>query len=172
MRTLYLLRHAKSSWDEADLADHERTLNARGRKAATRMGRHLREAGPEPDLALCSTAVRARETLERLLEALGRPVDVQLERGLYGAGADRLAERIAAAPADAGALLVVAHNPGLGELAARLAVRGPEEARERLRRKFPTAALARLSADVPAWGDLVWEGAELSSFVRPKDLDD
>lgn len=170
MRTLLLLRHAKSSWGNDSLPDHDRPLNRRGREAATGMGRYLRDAGPVPDLALCSTAVRARETLDRLLESLGRPVEVRLDRALYLASDERLAERIAAAPEEAGVLLVVAHNPGMARLAVRLAATGDAASRGRLQRKLPTAGLARLEADAARWGDLVRGGGELAAFVRPKDL--
>src|SRR5439155_14129399 len=85
VRYLYLLRHAKSSWDDAGLEDHDRPLSPRGRKAAGKMADHLRASGTRPALVLCSSALRARQTLERVAPAFGEVVSIKVERPLYGA---------------------------------------------------------------------------------------
>jgi phosphohistidine phosphatase len=123
MTTLYLLRHAKSSWDEPGLADRERPLAPRGRRAAERMAEHLRTKGIHPDVVLCSAAVRARETLEIVLPALAEP-QVLVEDDLYAAHADDLLDRLRTLPKGTGAAMVVGHNPTLQDLALDLASSG------------------------------------------------
>ena len=119
MRLVYLLRHAKSSW-ESGLPDQERPLAKRGRRAAKAIGRHVREAGVEPELVLCSTARRARETLERVEPALGSP-DVRIEPRLYEAGSDELLDCLRAVADHVGSVMLIGHNPGLQQLALDLA---------------------------------------------------
>src|ERR1044071_581082 len=104
MRRLYLLRHAKSSWDDESLADHDRPLSGRGRRAADAIGRHLRAEGIEPELVLCSSAARARETLARI----GLTGDV--ERDLYGASATELLARVRELPRSLESVLMIGHN--------------------------------------------------------------
>jgi phosphohistidine phosphatase len=162
MKRLYLLRHAKSSWKDPGLADHDRPLAGRGRRAAKAVARHLRELGIEPELVMCSTA-RARETLERLEPVLGTGA-VRVERELYGAGA--LLEQLRGVPDAVGSVLVIGHNPGL----QRLALARPAPAVEELEAKYPTAGLAALVFEGPSWRDLDRGSAELVGFVRPRDL--
>jgi len=168
MRHVYLLRHAKSSWKQRGLSDHDRPLTRRGRGAATAIARHLREQGIEPELVLCSTARRARETLERIEPVLGRAA--QEEPELYGASAGALLERLRLVPDAVGSVLLIGHNPGLQQLAVVLAQPTPE-LRE-LEAKYPTAALAILAFDRPNWSELDQGTTELVSFVRPRDLGD
>src|SRR4051812_10631728 len=167
MKRLYVLRHAKSSWDDPALADHDRPLNKRGRAAARSMARHLRREGIEPELVLCSTARRARETLERIEPALGRRA-VHVERELYGAGARALLERVHEVPDRIGSVMLIGHNPGLQELILHLA--RPAPARREVEAKFPTAALATLRFAGRHWSDLRDGEGDLAAFVRPRDL--
>jgi phosphohistidine phosphatase len=165
-RRLYLLRHAKSSWKEPGLADHDRPLAPRGRRAAKAIGGHLREQGVEPELVLCSTARRARETLERIgLARHGAHVELEL----YGAGAGALLARLHEVPAAVPSVMLIGHNPGLQELALLLSRSGPG-VRE-LEAKFPTAALATLALPRPGWNALDSGTAKLIDFVRPRDLE-
>ena len=167
MRSLYLLRHAKSSW-KTDAPDHDRPLAGRGRRAAKAIARHLREQGIEPELVLCSTARRARETLERIEPALGA-AGVLIERELYGASKDELLERLRGAPDEVGSVMLIGHNPGIQLLALDLARPGAR-ARE-LEEKYPTAALATLTFPGTSWEALGPGSAELAGFVRPRDLE-
>jgi phosphohistidine phosphatase len=167
-RRVYLLRHAKSSWKESGLADHDRPLARRGRRAARAIGGHLRDQGVEPDLVLCSTARRARETLEGIEPALGRG-DVRVEPGLYGARPAVLLARLQEVPAGVRSVMLIGHNPGLRELALVLARHG--SSLEALEAKFPTGALATLAFRGPGWSALERGAAELIGFVRPRDLD-
>jgi phosphohistidine phosphatase len=170
--TLHLLRHAKSSWDVAGQDDHDRVLNARGRKSADKLGEFLAREGPLPARVLCSTAARTRETWARLrpsLERAGAPPAVDFERSLYLASAGELLGRIRGCGEEP-CLLVVAHNPGIADLARGLAGSGDEDARHRLRGKYPTAGLATLVFDAVAWSDVAASGGELLRFTIPRDL--
>jgi phosphohistidine phosphatase len=163
MATLYLLRHAKSSWDDLDLHDHERPLAPRGVKAAGLMGSHIRSSGVAPALVLCSTATRARETLERL--ELDAPIE--LEDGLYGASEGELLERLRRLPASLESAMLIGHNPSIQELTLMLAREG--EGLARIHEKFPTGALATLEFEGD-WSALAPHCALLVGFVRPKEL--
>ena len=167
-RRIELLRHAKSSWKQADLADHDRPLAGRGRRAADAIANHMRHEAVAPDLVLCSTARRARETCERIRPALGA-APVRYEPGLYGASATTLLERLRSVPDDVGSVLLIGHNPAIEELA--LTVARPSARRRDLEGKFPTGALATLAAPIPSWRSLDRDTAELVAFVRPRDLE-
>jgi phosphohistidine phosphatase len=166
VRTLYLLRHAKSSWDDPALADHQRPLAPRGRRDGKRVAEHLRAKEIEPELVLCSSAARTLETLELVRPALG-DAPVAVEDELYGASSDQLLARIRTIDDEVGSVMVIAHNPGLEELA--LALASPSDERERLEEKFPTAALATLSLSGD-WAALRPGSATLAAYVVPKQL--
>lgn len=168
MKTLYLLRHAKSSWNEP-MDDRDRPLAPRGRRAARAMAGYMKAEGLVPDLVLCSPAVRAQETWAGMASVLG-PIPVCYEAVIYESDSAGLLDLIRATANDPTSVLMVGHNPGLEELAWRLAGRGPDELRDRLRRKYPTAALAVLDLPVVSWRELAWGAATLMRFVRPKDL--
>lgn len=168
MRTIHLLRHAKSSHDDPALPDRERPLAERGRRDAPRMGRHLRKRDVAADLTLCSPAQRTQETLALLRDAGAAVGETRTEESLYDAAAPDLLARLQTLPDHVTSVLVVGHNPSLQELGVLLAASGRRL--ERLRRKFPTATLATLTADVDRWRELGPEAAELTGFTRPKDL--
>ena len=160
-KRLLLLRHAKSSWADRTLADHDRPLAARGRRAARLIGAHLRAQHTKLDLVLCSSAQRARQTLD-LIAPAGQ---IQIESGLYGASADELLERIRRVGEDVEAVMLIGHNPAIHELAADL-VAGASELGVA---KFPTGALATLTLTGP-WHALGPGQAELVALVKPRDL--
>jgi phosphohistidine phosphatase len=166
---LWLLRHAKSSWDDAELPDHDRPLAPRGLRAGERMRAHLEREPIEAPLVLCSSARRARETLALVLPALGAPVQVSIEPGLYTFDDEVLLERLRAVPASVSAVLLVGHNPALQDLALRLADRG--DRLDELALKFPTCALAGIELS-GSWNALAGPPGELSLFVVPAQLDD
>ena len=169
-KTLYLLRHAKSDWSDPMLADHDRPLAARGRKAARSMGRFLAHAQPRPALVLCSSAVRARETWSEVAVELDAAVEVQFEETLYAARSSELLARIHRLPTLLDSVLFVGHNPGLENLASELAGDGDPNAIRRLSDKFPTAALATISSGA-RWKELSPASCRLESIVTPRDLD-
>ena len=168
MRTLYLLRHAKSSWDDAGLADRDRPLAPRGQRAAKAIAKHLGSEDISPALVLCSAARRTRETLDAIAPALDADTTVEVERDLYGASAGELLERVHAIPDDVSSAMLIGHNPSIQTLALNLAGRGAEL--DAVALKYPTGALATLTFD-GSWQDLNQGGAELAAFVRPRDLD-
>src|SRR5688572_28846183 len=169
-KTVLLLRHAKSSREDPELADFDRPLTGGGRRDAPRMGAWMHEAGLQPDLVLCSDAKRARETWAGLAETLRCAAPVLFERGLYMASAKALCRRLQRLPGKVGSVLVIAHNPGLEEAAQALAD-GSGEPMERLQRKFPTAALARLDFEIEEWSQLQPDSGRMSQFVTPGALD-
>jgi phosphohistidine phosphatase len=164
-RTLVVLRHAKSDWP--DVPDHERPLSARGRRDAPAVGRWLRDAGIRPDLVICSTARRARETWELAADELGGDIPVEYEPGVYDASAFDLLEVVTEAPQAVRTLLVVGHNPAMQRLAVELAGSSDGDALERANTKFATAAVAVLQ--VPGeWAELTPGSARMTAFAKPR----
>jgi len=159
-KTLYLLRHLKSSWDDDTLADHDRPLAPRGRKAGKRMARYLKTAGVAPELVLCSSAVRTRQTLEAVRAALG-DAQLRFEEELYAASDEELLGVLRAVTPDVDSVLVIAHNPGLEDLAAALSGVRQE--------KFPTGAFATLVYE-GGWAELGAGSCELTGLVVPREL--
>ena len=171
MKTLYLLRHAKSSWDDPERADHDRPLAPRGRAAAPRIAVWLRTQARRPELVVCSSAARARETWDLVARELQPVPEVDVRRALYDAGADQVIATASATPARVGALMLVGHNPALEDAARLLAGAGDARALAAMRRKYPTAAVAELSFEVDRWSDVSRDTGYLARFVRPKDLE-
>lgn len=166
------MRHAKSAWDDAALPDFDRPLSARGRKAAPLMADRLAKAGYQPDVVLCSGARRTRETLDLIKPTLPRKAKVQHLKELYMAVPREMLNLVAKAPDSAQTLLLIGHNPGIGSLAGWLAGEGDADQLARMRRKFPTAAVAVLTFDAARWSDLSGESGTLVAFMRPSDEDD
>ena len=157
--------------------DAARPLNKRGRRAAAAIGQWLEDEGIRPGIVLCSTARRTRETLELIHDALGARVPVHLEPGLYLADAATLLARLHRIAAEVPSVLVIAHNPGLQELVEELAGApgaAAPEARARLRKKFPTAALARFRLKIDEWKSLSPDGTagtiKLMKVISPAQL--
>lgn len=172
MKTLYLLRHAKSDWSREGLDDHERALAPRGERACLRIGDWLaREVAP-PDLVLCSSARRAVDTLERLLPRLGTRPAVRVDRSLYLATPSDLLAVVAGVEDEVAGLMLVGHNPGMHAFAVELAGGGDREVTRRLSRKFPTAALAVLRFSVGSWREIRPGEGTLDHFVTPRSLGD
>ena len=166
---IYLLRHAKSSWDEPELVDRERPLAKRGRKAVVLLREHFQESGVAPDLVLCSSAVRAIQTLDGVREGLPPGARVEIEAGLYAAGAAALLERLRSVPEEVGSVMLVGHNPGIEDLAAELIGGGDPGARTALETKYPTGGVATLAFE-GTWRELDSKGATLEAFTVPRRL--
>jgi phosphohistidine phosphatase len=167
MRALHLLRHAKSSWDDPSLADVDRPLAPRGRRAATKIGAHLRRAGIAPALVLSSPSRRTLETLELLKLPDQR---VLIEEALYAAGADELLAVLRTVPRSVPSVLLIGHNPGLQQLAVQLAGSGDERDLDRMRAKLPTGALASFELAVTDWKEPAAGTGTLVGYVVPKEL--
>ena len=165
---LWLLRHAKSSWDDPSLDDEDRPLAPRGERAADLMRDHLAVEVINPELVLCSSALRARQTLARVLPALGTALEVRIEPSLYAFDVGVLLDRLRRVSADVASVLLVGHNPAMQELAERIADRG--ERLDDLSRKFPTGALAEIAFGLDSWIDLAERPGELVRFVVPREL--
>jgi phosphohistidine phosphatase len=166
-KRLYLLRHAKSSWDDSALPDHDRPLSPRGRRAAKLVAGHLRRERIVPALVLCSSAHRALQTLEGIAPAFDADVRTEIERGLYGASESELLERVRKIPDVEESVMLIGHNPAIHGLTLSLAGGGPDPLG--VEHKYPTGALATLGFE-GSWHQLEPGSAQLIAFVRPKDL--
>ena len=162
MKTLLVIRHAKSSWSDPGLDDHERPLNKRGRRDGPRMGRLVRQYGLTPDLVISSDAVRARLTAEAVAAAAHYAGEIQLDQHLYMAGPADIISVLRTVPGNAETVMIVGHNPGLEELIEHL-TRMPQE--------LPTAALAQIVLPIDRWRDLkLTTRGRLLGQWRPKEL--
>jgi phosphohistidine phosphatase len=162
---LFILRHAKSSWDDPGLDDQDRPLAPRGRRAVKALYQHVREQDIHPSLVLCSSSRRTHETLEGV--APGGKTSIESE--LYAASAQDVLERLRRVPEETESVMVIGHNPAMQIVVLRLAA---NEARvsddlSAIRQKFPTGALATLAFN-SAWSELSPGCAKLAGYARPK----
>lgn len=172
MKTLSILRHAKSSWDQPNTDDFDRPLNDRGRKAARRIGRELKNRKMRFDLCLASPAARVRETLDGVSEAYGEfPFPVRFEPQIYLADTAALLEMVCGVSNQVETLLLVGHNPGLERLVGNITHDDKHGLRERVEHKFPTAALAVIDLPVTSWAKVQAASGKLVDLILPKELD-
>ena len=173
-KTLYLVRHAKSDWEDPALADRDRPLAARGRKAASTLAGHIERSGISPALVLCSPARRTMDTLRLISGSFRDPVEILVEDELYGAPMGELLRRLRKVPTPTPSVMLIGHNPAIHELALALvspgALRGRSvDSLKQLKVKFPTGAMATLA--VPgSWKELGDEPADLLEFALPREL--
>ena len=173
MRTVLLLRHAKSSWDTMSLPDYDRPLAKRGQKAAPLMGAAIARLDLKPDLILCSGAARTRETLALALPALGTPEpEVIYDDAIYMATPTTIMALLRKPPGGEShkRVMIVGHNPGLEELSELLVGGGNAQAQEVMAEKFPTGALAVFTFDAPRWADIAHGDGKLTHFITPARL--
>ena len=170
MKRLYLLRHAKAAQGEPGQNDHSRALSARGRHASDRIGDAIALRGAPPEVVLCSSSRRTRETLDRVLDRLPARPRVAIEPDLYLADAGTLLAHVRDLSDEHERAMLVAHHPGIADLAEMLVTQGPHDARRRLEEKFPTAALAILDLDEARWSE-IGSGATLVAFILPRELE-
>ena len=161
MKTLLLLRHAKSSWKDTSVKDFDRPLNQRGLKAAPAIGRLMRKRKLQPELVLSSPAERARQTTQLVLEAAGLKTEVRYDERIYEASAARLFEIVSQIDEEAGMVMMVGHNPGFEELLEALTGEA---------RSLSTAALACIELDMEKWSKVRAGENHLAWLVRPKEL--
>lgn len=163
MKTLLVLRHAKSSWDEPGLRDFDRPLNGRGLRAAPLVGRYMRRQKIAPELILCSPALRARETVALVREAARLDAPLRFDERIYEASAERLCEVISQIEERVNQAMLVGHNPGLEQLIFYFT---NEE------KRMATAALAQVTLDVEKWGKTRAGCGRLDWLVKPKQFGD
>src|SRR5438105_1693931 len=161
MKTLLLLRHAKSSWKDDSVKDFDRPLNQRGLKAATQVGKLLRKRKPKPDLVLSSPAERARQTAQLMLESSRINVELRYDERIYEAGAARLLEIVSQIEDGADSVMLVGHNPGMEELLKALT---------REERHLSTAMLACVELNVEKWNTAKAGTGRLEWLTKPKEL--
>ena len=161
MKTLLLLRHAKSDWDDTSLRDFDRPLAARGERDAPRIGKALRDRGPLPDLIISSPAVRAKATIEAVIKAAKLKLEIRFDKTIYGASSAELMKLIGRLPDGSSCVLLVGHNPGFEDLFGRLI--GSHE-------RMPTAALACIEFQIDHWEDVKDGEGKLAWLLTPKQL--
>ena len=171
MLTLSLLRHAKSSWKDPTLVDHERPLNSRGKADAPLMGKAMAKHGLNPDLVLCSTARRTRDTLDLVLPELKAEPRVVFAEGLYHGTPSEMLAILQGVPANASHVLLIGHNPELQSFALDLIGSGPKNLKERIAAKLPTASLIVMRFNADAWKDIGVNSGKLELFLTPGDLE-
>ena len=160
MKTLYVLRHAKSDWNDASLTDFERPLNERGVHAARKMGAFMQQRGIVPDLIISSPARRARETAQIVKDAAGIAAEIRFEPRIYEAGVGDLMEIVSQVENDCEKLLIVGHNPGFEQFVGSLT--GEFQ-------PMPTAALAEIELPIENWSETM-RGGQLKNLFKVKEI--
>jgi phosphohistidine phosphatase len=163
LKTLHLLRHAKSDWDDPDLPDDRRPLNGRGRRDAKALARHLERHPIELDAVFSSTALRARKTLDAIAPSLGGARQEEVA-GLYAAGVEDLVAFVRGLGAELEAVMLIGHNPGFEELARTLLPPGKAPA------SFPTCTLATMTFQTARWSAAGPGKGRLAAFLTPADF--
>ncbi len=164
-KRLILTRHAKSSWDDPAMSDHDRPLNARGRGAAADVGAWLASRGYLPDEVLCSDAVRTRETWERIAHAFGAEPKVTMKPALYHAGAEVILAVLRHATGDT--VMMVGHNPGIADFAERIVAQSPAHAHFR---RYPSGATLVASFEVDNWDEVGFGMGAVRDFIVPREI--
>ncbi|MFV0512656.1 MAG: histidine phosphatase family protein [Jhaorihella sp.] len=162
-KTLILMRHAKSSWDDPDLSDHDRLLTKRGKRSAKALGDWLRQRGWLPDQILCSAAARTRETCT----GLGLDAEAQFTDNLYRVTSNQMLRVLSQASGDS--VLMLGHNPAVQKFAQAIVDEAPEHPRFL---DYPTGATLVVQFDVDSWDRVAWRGGKVLDFVVPRDLTD
>jgi phosphohistidine phosphatase len=165
MKTLILTRHAKSSWDDLTMMDHDRMLNKRGRNGATAIGRWLAENRYLPEEVLCSTAARCQETLALVAASLPTPPPTQFIKRMYLPAPDTLYEVLKRASTDT--VMMVAHNPGIAEFASMLLRELPAHPKFQ---QYPSGATTIITFDIPSWSTPFMGKGTATDFIVPRDL--
>lgn len=164
MKRLYLLRHAKSSWDDSSIPDHERDLNDRGRKEAKKMGEYFFDKKIIPDLIICSPSKRTRETYKLVVNKLGKNIQTIFEDKIYEASVSDIFGAISKVSNEVDSLLIIGHNPGMEYMVEKTTnIPGIID-------KFGTCSLAELEVDIQKWSDIRKTSAKLINFISPKTL--
>lgn len=171
-KTLTLLRHAKSGWDDPVARDFDRPLNKRGEKAARLIGQYMKQHDMRFDCLIASPAVRVIETLDHVADGYGEHLEPVWERRIYLASSATLMDVLRDRDDDVQNVLMVGHNPGMEDMVLDLVPEGKDDAlRDQIYEKYPTAAIAQIEIDIGSWKDIECGKGTLKLFVRPRDLD-
>ena len=170
MKQLAILRHAKSDWGNPGLTDFDRQLNKRGRKAAKKMGRILRERGLAFGQIVSSPAQRAKETVERFRIGYEQDCDVRFEPSIYLASTGTLLGLVNGLPDDAGTVMIVGHNPGFHDIVLRLTRENGDGQRDKVGANFPTGAFALIDFPVDKWADVQPASGEIRQVIFPREI--
>jgi len=170
MRRLILLRHAKSDRGNPSLPDLARPLNQRGQDAAARVGAYMTKHDLMPDLVLCSTAERTRQTWELVAQAFAKPARAIFEKRLYNADTEKIIAVVQETPADIHTVMVVGHNPGMQDTVLSLLAAGDVDQRANLLQKFPTGGLVVIDFAVDDWAAVHPRSGRLDRFITPRRL--
>ena len=170
MLTLILLRHGKSNWNNPALADIERPLATRGMNDAPLMGKAMAERGIDPELVLCSSARRTRDTLDLVLPELRVEPKVVFDAALYHARPETMLEMLRAIQPGTNRVMLVGHNPEIHAFALDLVGSGPKHFRGLLMTKYPTAGLAVINFAAGLWKNVDVNSGTLNLFLVPRDL--
>ncbi len=165
MKRVILMRHAKSSWDDLDVSDHDRKLNARGHKSAGLIGEWLKTNNYIPEQVFCSTAVRCMETWAGLKETMSLDIEPEFDRSLYHAHVSMMLQKLSAATTDT--VLYLGHNPGTSAFAEELLESRPKD---RDLYRYPTAATTVIDFDIENWSELALRSGKLEAFIIPRRL--
>lgn len=169
MKTVYLIRHAKSSWDDPDLSDLQRPLNERGKRDAPRMGQRLRKKDLRPDLVLSSPAKRTRSTAKRICKEIGFPKDnIRTDRRLYHADEEGILTVIREVKDKHDLIFIFGHNPGLTDFVNTIA----QEDANQFIDNVPTCGVAAFTFDVDSWNDIKWKTGRMIFYDFPKSRND
>ena len=173
MKTIYLLRHAKSGWSDTNSDDFNRPLNEQGQQNAVQIGHHIAGQKIHPDLILCSAATRAQETLSYIRPFFPDTQAIQIEEPLYLAASETLLKYLMGLEDGVNSVLIIAHNPGLHELTINLAGReniGTSQLLNQVMQRFPSGAITTVKNDSNQWMNLNQSESTLIDFVCPSDL--
>jgi phosphohistidine phosphatase len=171
MKTLFLMRHAKSDWSSPAATDHDRPLNRQGEKAAPQMSLYMNAQKYEPEIVLCSSAERTQQTWTAMELNQPKPPTFKTVPALYHASSTKILETICSVEPEYSNALLIGHNPGMHEVASRLT--GEMQLGSQSLSSisaFPTAALAVLTFDIDAWSEVDWANGTLIDFMAPKRL--
>ena len=167
MKTLYVVRHAKSSWDDPDKADFDRPLNDRGKRDAPRMGKRLKEKDIHPDLMLSSPAKRALSTCKRIAKELGYQKEkIKEDRLLYHAGDDQILSVLQNVNDKQTSVMIFGHNPGLTDFVNSLM------SEEKNIDNIPTTGVVAFQLNVDSWKQVTWGIGKMLFFDFPKSKED
>jgi phosphohistidine phosphatase len=170
MKTLYLLRHAKSDWNDYSVDDHDRILNSRGQQNAAQMGRYLTDQNIQPDIIYCSTAKRTRETLSLVLSENTFTCPIEYIPDIYEANTSTLLSIIRNSPDKYSNIMMVGHNPGMQFLGLTLTENNPSICRQQLEKHLPTGTLQTIELNIECFSDARSGSGTLTGFTRPKIL--